>query len=125
MPVTGAGERLHGADLLRPQAELGGRSLPRPFLVPVPRTLPADQDALPHEQRRRVLAQNGERRDGSRGDDVVGLPTALASPVLGAHWDRSSVRGSRRGGQALDHRALVSHGLDQFDARVRQRDRQR
>ena len=125
MPVTGAGERLHGTDLPRPQAELGGRGPPRPFLLPVPGTLPAHQDAVAYEQRRRVLAQNGERRDGSRSDDTVGPSTAPASPVLGSRWDGSSVRGSRRGGQALDNRTLPARGLDQVDAGVRQRDRQR
>ncbi len=123
--MTGARERLHATDLLGSQAELGGRSPPRPFLVPVPGTLPADQHALARQQRRRVLAQNGERRDGSRGDDFIGRPTAPACPVLGSRWDGSSVRGFRRGGQALDHRTSAAHGLEQVDLCVRERDRQR
>jgi hypothetical protein len=114
-PGPSTGERAYGKRLQWGQAEDGcglrsGRRLRRVDLA-----LPCDQVPAGFEERRGVLGENRERRQGASGDDVIGLGTVGGGPVLGSDRYCAGVSDVRSGGKAVDDLAFAGGRLDQVD----------
>ena len=85
--------------------------------------LPGDEHAAGRKQRRRVLAENAQRRERSSRDEVVAREPI--GPLLGSRIDDVGVFDAGVGAHPFEELALSRHALDQRDAGLWQGDGER
>ena len=83
--------------------------------------LPCNERPTVSEQGRRVLDQDGQRGQGTRGHEVVRPASLGGAPLLGPSRNGAGAGEPRRGSEPLDHLSLPARRLDQVYARARKR----
>src|SRR5436190_12803060 len=112
-----ARERLHTHHLLAAQADIGRGLRARALLVAVGTALPGEEMPPNGEQGRRVLDEDGERRQGASAHEVE----LAARPLLYTRARDLGAGGATHRDRALEERALAPRALDQRHVRARER----
>lgn len=107
----------------RLEPEFDGRTSCRTLSLEVTSTSPHDERPAHGQQRRRVLRHHRERRQRASEDEIPGSESIRPLLYPGVHHMGGPDPGG--GDRPLEEGGAASVGLDQGDARLGQRDRER